>query len=480
MTISTHQQLLAPDPVALPRIAVFGLGYVGAVSAACFCARGHDVIGVDVNPTKVAAVSAGHSPVVEERIGELIETGIAGGRLRATVDAGAAVAAADVILLCVGTPSAASGGPSFSYLERVAEEVGEALAASARGRTTRPTVVVRSTVTPGTCEDIVIPRIEKAGGLVAGRDFGVAVNPEFLREGTSVADFFSPPKTVIGQLDDASGDVVVALYQGLPGPVHRLPLRVAEISKYVDNAFHALKVGFANEMGALCAAMGLDSHEVMDVFVADRKLNISPSYLRPGFAFGGSCLPKDIRALTYAARNADVEMPLIGRILESNDAQIRRAVDAILASRKRRIGIIGLSFKPGTDDLRESPMVTLVETLIGKGLDVKILDHNVSVAKLTGANRRYIEEEIPHVSSLMCSEAADLLNHAELLVVGNPGEETDAALAAADPFLDVIDLTRGIARRPAIQSTQVDESCQPISQDQSLASFSLPASPGHS
>jgi GDP-mannose 6-dehydrogenase len=382
----------APIPLA-----VFGLGYVGAVSAACSAELGYTVVGVDVNADKVALVNRGRSPVVEEGIGELLTRAVAGGRLRATTDVGEAVAGSELALVCVGTPSLPTGAPSLAYLERVADGIGAALP---RART-RYTVAVRSTMLPGTCEDVVIPRLEKASGLVAGRDFGVCVNPEFLREGSSVADFFGPSRTVIGQLDDESGDRVAALYARLPGPRYRLPLRTAEMVKYVDNAFHALKVGFANEVGALCKALGLDSHEVMDIFCADRKLNISPAYLRPGFAFGGSCLPKDLRALVHAARHADVPLPILENVLVSNEAQIARVFELVTSLGGRRIGIVGLSFKPGTDDLRESPMVELAERLLGRGFELSIYDPQVTMSRLLGANKAYVEQRIPHLSGLL-------------------------------------------------------------------------------
>jgi len=419
------------------RISVFGLGYVGCVSAACLAARGHEVLGVDVNATKVEMIGRGQAPVVEERIGDLTADMVASGALRAGTDAAAAVAATEVSLVCVGTPSAPNGSLSTAYLERVAEEIGAALAALPR----RHTVVFRSTMLPGTCLELLVPILEKASGKVAGLDFGVAVNPEFLREGSSVRDFFDPPKTIIGELDEASGDVVAALYDGLPGGVFRVPIPIAEMAKYADNAFHGLKIGFANELGAICRALGLDSHRVMDLFLADRKLNISPAYLRPGFAFGGSCLPKDLRGLVYAARRADVAVPILEHVLPSNDEHLRRAFDLVAATGSRKVGIFGLSFKPGTDDLRESPLVELAERLFGKGYDLRIYDGNVSLSRLMGANREYIEARLPHLGDLLCTSVDEVLAHAEVCVVGT----TDpAVLAALDSpgARTVIDLIR--------------------------------------
>jgi nucleotide sugar dehydrogenase len=294
---------------------------------------------------------------------------------------------------------------------------------------------------PGTCADLLIPILERSSGLTAGVDFGVAVNPEFLREGTSVRDFFDPPKTVIGELDTASGDVVAALYEGLPGQVFRVPLAVAEMTKYADNAFHGLKIGFANELGAICRALGVDSHRVMDVFVADTKLNISPAYLRPGFAFGGSCLPKDLRGLVYAARRADVSVPLLSHVLPSNEEQLRRAFELVTASGRRRVGLFGLSFKPGTDDLRESPLVELAERLLGKGYDLRVYDANVTLSRLIGANRDYIESRLPHLGDLLSNSVDDVLDHAEVCVIGC---KDPAVLAALDRAGDrrIIDLVR--------------------------------------
>jgi GDP-mannose 6-dehydrogenase len=410
---------------------------VGCVSAACFAERGHEVVGVDVNPDKVAMVSDGRTPVVEERIGELIAEVVGSGRLRATTDAAEAVRSTDVAMICVGTPSAPNGSLLTEYLERVAEQIGAALP-QAQGRYT---VVVRSTLLPGTCEERVVPRLEAASGLRAGTDFGVCVNPEFLREGSSVRDFYDPPKTVVGQLDEASGDPVVALYAGLPGPVYRVPLRVAEMTKYVDNSFHALKVGFANEVGAICHALGLDSHQVMDIFRADTKLNISPAYLKPGFAFGGSCLPKDLRAIVHRARHADVPVPILESILPSNDRQVSRAFDMVAATGCRRVGLFGLSFKSGTDDLRESPLVELAERLVGRGYDLLIHDAHVSLSSLQGANRAYVEARIPHLSRLMASTPDAVVAHAEVCVVGTSSPEVVAALDHADGR-HLIDLVR--------------------------------------
>ena len=419
------------------RISVFGLGYVGCVSAACLAARGHDVLGVDVSPAKVEMVGRGQAPVVEERIGDLTADMVAAGALRAGTDAAAAVAATEVSLVCVGTPSAPNGSLSTTYLERVAEQIGAALAGAGH----RHTVVFRSTMLPGTCLDLLVPILEKASGKVAGLDFGVAVNPEFLREGSSVRDFFDPPKTVVGELDEASGDVVAKLYEGLPGEVFRVPIPVAEMVKYADNAFHGLKIGFANELGAICRALELDSHRVMDVFLADRKLNISPAYLRPGFAFGGSCLPKDLRGLVYAARRADVSVPILEHVLPSNEEHLRRAFELVAATGSRRVGLFGLSFKPGTDDLRESPLVELAERLHGKGYDLRIYDSNVSLSRLVGANREYIDARLPHLGELLCASVDDVLAHAEVCVIGTCDPVVLAALDRVGERT-VIDLVR--------------------------------------
>ncbi|MFI0423397.1 nucleotide sugar dehydrogenase [Spongiactinospora sp. 9N601] len=423
------------------RISVFGLGYVGSVSAACLAARGHQVIGIDANPEKVALIASGRAPVVEERIGELTAEVVRSRALRATTDVTEAIAASDVSLICVGTPSAPNGSLSTLYLERVAEQIGRTLAARAPGEP-RHTVVFRSTMLPGTCEELLVPILSKASQLTPGIDFGVAVNPEFLREGTSVRDFYEPPKTVIGELDEESGDTVAALYEGLPGEVFRVPVSVAEMTKYVDNTFHAVKIGFANEIGAVCRALGLDSHQVMDVFLADRKLNISPAYLRPGFAFGGSCLPKDLRGLVYAARRADVAVPMLSNVLPSNEEHLRRAFELIASYGRRRIGLFGLSFKPGTDDLRESPLVELAERLLGKGYDLRIYDANVSLSRLMGANRAYIEARLPHLGELLTSSATDVMDHAEICVAGCADADVLTALDKAAPDQVIIDLVR--------------------------------------
>ncbi|MFH9953970.1 nucleotide sugar dehydrogenase [Streptomyces roseolus] len=419
------------------RVSVFGLGYVGCVSAACLASLGHEVIGVDVNPVKVDLVNGGRAPVVEEGIGDLVAGVVASGALRATTDAREAIAGSDVSLVCVGTPSEANGSLCTTYLERVTEEIGEALAE----RGGRHTVVYRSTMLPGTCLNLLVPLLEKRVGGTVGVDVGVAVNPEFLREGTSVRDFFDPPKTVIGELDADSGDVVESLYDGLPGPVFRVPVPTAEAIKYADNAFHGLKIGFANELGAVCQALGVDSHQVMDVFLADRKLNISPAYLRPGFAFGGSCLPKDLRSLVHAARRADVSVPILSHVLVSNADHLQRAVELVERTGKRRVGLFGLSFKPGTDDLRESPLVELAERLFGKGYDLRIHDANVNLSRLLGANREYIENRLPHLAQLLADTVDEVLDHAEVCLVGTRDPAVLTALPHGDGPL-IIDLVR--------------------------------------
>jgi GDP-mannose 6-dehydrogenase len=419
------------------KISVFGLGYVGCVSAACLAARGHEVVGVDVNPTKVDLVNRGHSPVVEERIGEITADVVRDGGLRATTDVWTAIRATEISFVCVGTPSAPNGSLSTAHLERVTVQIGAAV--GRRGH--RHTVVFRSTMLPGTCEDLLVPVLEHSSGLRAGEDFGVAVNPEFLREGSSVRDFYDPPKTVVGALDSTSGDAVLAVHEGLPGDVFRVPIRVAEMIKYVDNAFHGLKIGFANEIGALCRALGLDSHRVMDVFLADHKLNISPAYLRPGFAFGGSCLPKDLRSLVHAARRADVAVPILEHVLPSNEEHLRRTFELVAGTGHRRVGLFGLAFKPGTDDLRESPLVELAERLLGKGYDLRIYDANVTLSRLTGANRQYIEEHLPHLGELLSDSVENVMAHAEVCVIGCTDRSVLTALDAAGDRV-VIDLVR--------------------------------------
>jgi GDP-mannose 6-dehydrogenase len=406
------------------------------VSAACFAERGHDVVGVDVSPDKVELVSAGKATIYEEAIGDLVATAVGEGRLRATTDAAEAVAETDLALICVGTPSAPGGGLSTRFLEGVARDIGAALTADRRY-----TVVVRSTMIPGTCEERIIPALEQASGLTAGTDFGVCVNPEFLREGTSVRDFHDPPQTVIGEFDEASGDLVAELYEGLPGPVFRVPIRVAEMTKYVDNSFHALKVGFANEIGAVCKSLDIDSHRVMEIFKADTKLNIAPSYLTPGMSFGGSCLPKDVRAIVHHSRHADVPVPILSSILPSNEEHLRRAYDLVVGSGRKRVGMFGLSFKSGTDDLRESPMAELAERLVGRGYDLRIHDAGVSTSQLLGANRAYIDLHIPHLSRLMADDVDEVVEHAEIIVVGTKDPEVVAALGRANGTT-IIDLVR--------------------------------------
>ena len=428
--------MTSPEP-GRARLSVLGLGYVGCVSAACFAARGHHVVGVDVNPQKAAFLREGRSPVVEERIGELTAEVVAAGRLTVAEDPARAVAATDVTLVCVGTPSAPDGGLVTEYLQRAAQDIGHALATKDGFHV----VVFRSTMVPGTCEGTLVPILEEASGKRAGVDFGVCVNPEYLREGSSVRDFLDPPKTVVGESDPRSGELVLGLYDGLPGPRFRVPIAVAEMSKYVDNTYHALKVAFANEIGAVSRSVGLDSHAVMDVFLADTKLNVSAAYLRPGFAFGGSCLPKDLRALVNAAGRRNVDVPLLSSVLPSNEAHLRRAVDAVIASGRRKVSLFGLSFKPGTDDLRESPLVELSERLIGKGYDLKIYDANVALSRLLGANRAFLAERLPHIGQLLTDDVHEALEHAEVCVVGSADPAVAAAIADAGDRL-VLDLVR--------------------------------------
>ena len=401
------------------KISVMGLGYVGAVSAACLAREGHEIIGVDTDLTKVSLIKNGRSPIIERDVGEMIRDQVAAGRLCATTNVSAAVRLTDLSLICVGTPGLPSGCIDLQYVRRLCEQIGTAL----RGHDGAPVVVMRSTLLPGTMRDLVIPTLEGRSGKRAGTEFGVCINPEFLREGTAVHDYYHPPKTVIGELNQASGDLLASLYAGMPGPLIRTDIQTAEMVKYADNAWHALKVGFANEIGNVCKALEVDGHQVMDIFCQDTKLNLSPYYLKPGFAFGGSCLPKDLRALLHKARTLDLALPILSSILPSNEAQLERGVRAVIEKGSRKVGILGFSFKAGTDDLRESPMVELTERLIGKGYDLRIYDGNVSLASIHGANRNYILNHIPHISRLMVSSIDDVLAHADTIVIGNAAPE---------------------------------------------------------
>jgi GDP-mannose 6-dehydrogenase len=423
-------------------VSVFGLGYVGCVSAACFASEGHRVIGVDVSGAKVEQINAGRSTIVEEGIAPLVAEAVAAGRLTATTDVREAVLGSNISLVCVGTPSRPNGSIDLAYVTRVAQQLGAAL----RDKGSWHTVVIRSTVMPGTIDSHVIPAVEAASGLTHGKGFAVCSNPEFLREGTSIKDFRDPPFTLIGALDPAHAAPVAALYANLAAPCHVVTLRVAEMVKYACNCFHGLKVGFANEVGNLCKVMGVDSHEVMRLFCEDRKLNISTAYLRPGFAFGGSCLPKDLRALVHRGRLEDVPLPILEAVLDSNRRQIERAFQMVMAGGSKRVGILGLAFKAGTDDLRESPMVSLVEMLLGKGCQVTIHDRDVARANIIGANREYVEREIPHLWSLMRATTAEVIAASETIVIGNTSREYRDLGEALNARL-IIDLARALAGR---------------------------------
>ena len=420
------------------RVSIFGLGYVGTVSAGCLAKDGHEVVGVDPASAKVELINRGQTPIIESDIGEIIERAVKDKRLRATTDIAAEFNNSDLSIVCVGTPSLANGGLDLGYVQRVCEQIGEQL----RNKKAFHIVVVRSTMLPGSMRGMVIPTLEQFSGKTAGKDFGVCINPEFLREGTAVFDFYHPPKTVIGDIDSRSGDTVARIYADLDAPLIRTTIETAEMVKYTDNVWHALKVGFANEIGNICKALGIDGHKVMDIFCQDTKLNLSPYYLKPGFAFGGSCLPKDVRALVYKARSLDLDLPILNAILPSNERQIERGLRMILDKGSKRIGILGFSFKAGTDDLRESPMVEVIERLLGKGYDLRIFDRNVNLAGLVGANREYILHRIPHISRLMVESIDDVLGFAETIVIGNGDKEFRDVPGRLRDGQSVIDLVR--------------------------------------
>ncbi len=420
------------------RVSIFGLGYVGAVCAGCLAKEGHEIVGVDPVPTKVDLINSGKSPIIEADIEEIIDAAVKSGRLRAITDSVQAIRETDISFVCVGTPSQINGNLDLTHVRHVCEQIGSAL----KDKAARHTVVIRSTILPGTMRRMVIPVLEETSGKKAGKDFGLCNNPEFLREGTAVMDFAQPPKTVIGEVDAASGDVVAGLYSKLNAPMIRTDVETAEMVKYIDNSWHALKIGFANEIGNLCKSFSIDAHKAMDIFCQDKKLNISTAYLKPGFAFGGSCLPKDLRALAYSAKLHDLELPILNAILPSNELQVSRGLQLIMEKGRKRIGILGFSFKEGTDDLRESPMIEIIERLVGKGYDIRIYDKNVQVARLVGANRDFILNRIPHISRLMVDDINAVLQHAETIVIGNKAAEFTSISERLQPGQSLVDFVR--------------------------------------
>ncbi|QDV27318.1 nucleotide sugar dehydrogenase [Aureliella helgolandensis] len=420
------------------RVSVFGMGYVGAVTGACLAQMGHEVIGVDPSAVKLDLISSGKSPILEEGLNELLAEMVKLGRLKVKSSCDQAVAESDVSLICVGTPSLPNGALQTRFVERVSEEIGEAL----RSKNAYHSVVVRSTVLPGTTASLVVPALEKASGLKAGRDFGISMHPEFLREGTSIADFYNPPMTVIGSSSKSEFDKLCGLYEGalsVSGERLHCSVSTAEAMKYGCNIFHALKITFANEMGMFCKRAEVDAREVMEILCRDNKLNISDKYMKPGFAFGGSCLPKDLRACINFGKKADVAMPMAEGILSSNRLQIEQASERIMAFGKRRISLLGISFKEATDDLRESPLVHLAEILIGKGYDVRIYDPNVKYASIFGSNKDFIDIELPHLKSVLV-ESEQALCHAEVLVYGHNAETYRKTIPMITPDQIVLDL----------------------------------------
>ena len=416
---------------------MFGLGYVGAVSCGCLPELGHQVIGVDTNPLKVEMINAGQSPVVEEGINELIEAAVRRGDLRATADLEDAVLNSDVSLISVATPSNPNYSPNLSAVDAVVRSIGLAL----RKKSSPHVLVLRSTVPPGTTDERILPILLEASGRRIGEGLSLVFNPEFLREGSSVKDFHQPPQTIIGSLDEAGYAALEQMYAGLPGAVVRTSNKVAESVKYLCNVFHALKIVFANEAGSVLKAYGMDGREVMKIFCQDTQLNISAAYMRPGFAFGGSCLPKEVKGFITLARERDVQIPAMGGLLDSNEVHIKRAYDLIARDGRKRIALFGLAFKPGTDDMRDSPLVALAERLLGKGFELAIFDNYVKISRLLGKNKDFIEREIPHLDRLLCEDARDALSQAEVIVVGHADAATRALIAAQAAGKRIVDLS---------------------------------------
>jgi len=426
-------------------VSIFGLGYVGSVSAACFASMGHKVIGVDLSRPKVEMLDSGRTPIIEARMSELVAEASQAGRLRATTDAADAVLNSEVSFVCVGTPSMKNGKLDLSHIENVAREIGAAI----RQKKSSHVFVLRSTVLPGTTETIVLPILEKESGKKCGQDFTVCYNPEFMREGSAVADFLNPPYTILGASDTNHLAPLRELYKNVPATLYETTIPVAEMVKYFSNCYHALKVGFANEMGTMCKHLGVDAQAVTKIFTSDTKLNISPAYLSPGFAFGGSCLPKDLRAITYKAKELDLKLPVLEALMPSNAEHVDRAVDMVMSTGKKKIAQLGLSFKAGTDDLRESPQVQLIKRLMGEGLDVRVWDEDVSLGRLAGANRQYIEEVIPHIGSVLSADLEDVLRSAEVVILGNKSASKERLAQYLRPEQIVIDLIHlDRAKRP--------------------------------
>jgi GDP-mannose 6-dehydrogenase len=417
-------------------VSVFGLGYVGSVTAACLAKLGNHVLGVDVNPAKVETLNSGKSPILEPGLDEIVSSSHKGCRLHATTDVMKAVQETEISFISVGTPSQRSGKLDLSGITHVCRQIGQAL----KEKSGFHWIVLRSTVLPGTTETVVLPGIETHSGKKAGVDFGVCFVPEFLREGSAVSDFFEPPFTILGTPHIERSQPLRKLFEWAPGPHYETSASTAEMVKYICNAFHALKVGFVNEIGTLCRELAVDTELAAKIFVSDTRLNVSPAYLKPGFAFGGSCLPKDLRALTYRAKELDLSLPLMESLLPSNTAHIERAIQEILHTKKRKIGLLGLSFKPGTDDLRESPLVHVVKRLLGEGCQIQIWDDNVSVGRLIGSNRQFIEEFIPHIGSLLVPELSQVISESEVVVVGTKAADKNTLAPLIRPGQIIMDL----------------------------------------
>jgi GDP-mannose 6-dehydrogenase len=420
----------------MKRVSVFGLGYVGAVTAACLAKLGNWVVGVDVNAEKVALLESGRAPLLEPGLEELVAEGRKTGRLRATTDANVAVQQSDISFICVGTPSLSNGRQDLRGFARCCQEIGGAL----RTKNQFHWIVVRSTVLPGTSRSLVIPTVESASGKRGGADFAVCANPEFTREGCAITDFLNPAMTVLGADDPGHLALLRNLYEPIASRVLEASLGVAEMVKFMCNAFHALKVDFANEMGTLCGHLGVDADAVTRIFTSDTRLNISSAYLTPGFAFGGSCLPKDVRALCCSANHFGLDLPLLRTILPSNRAQLERACEAVLATKRRKIGVLGLSFKAGTDDLRESPYVLMIKRLLGEGCRVQIWDQDVSLGRLAGSNRQYIEEEIPHIGALLSNDLTTVVKDSEVILLGTKAVDKELLKTLVRPNQIVLDL----------------------------------------